>query len=268
MASVAAFTGSIPRTYHDCLGPLLFEPYSRDLTARLRARPGERVLELACGTGIVTRDIAAAMPDGATLVATDLNEAMLEMARPVVGTKQGVTFQQADACALPFPDASFDAIVCQFGVMFFPDKLRAMQEARRVLAPRGRYLFNVWASLDHNPIPAAVHDALAARFPGNPPNFLKAAPYGYFDRAVIERTLREAGFTSVTADTIDFPSTAPTADDAARGFVEGTPLLIALQERGIKDPTPYRAAATASIAKRCGNTPCSSTMRAIVFQAS
>jgi ubiquinone/menaquinone biosynthesis C-methylase UbiE len=273
MAAPSAFTGSIPETYHRLLGPLLFEPYARDLAARLRLREGLRVLELACGTGIVTRETAAALPRGAELVATDLNDAMLEVARRhVVGASGGaagqVTLRQADAGALPFQDRSFDLLVCQFGVMFFPEKLKAMQEARRVLRAGGRYLFNVWDSLEHNPIPGTVHEIVAALFPANPPNFLKAAPYGYYDRAEIERVLRTAGFTEIACQTIDFPSVAPTAEDGARAFIEGTPLLVALQERGVMDTAPIVRAAAELLARRCGDHPCRSTMRALVFAAS
>jgi ubiquinone/menaquinone biosynthesis C-methylase UbiE len=263
----AAFVGSIPSTYDRYLGPLIFEDYAADLVRRLAPRSGERVLELACGTGIVTRRLAGALPAGAALTATDLNEAMLQVARGAVAADARVTFQQADACAIPFPNASFNAIVAQFGVMFFPDKLKAMREARRVLAPGGRYLFNVWDSLEHNPIPRIVHETVAARFPANPPNFLKAAPYGYFDRAEIERVVREAGFTSVTCEAVKFPSIAPAAEDAARGFIEGTPLLLGLQERGVQDPAPFRQAAAAALAERFGDQPCVTTMQALVFTA-
>lgn len=270
MSQASAFVGSIPQTYHTYLGPLLFEDYARDMVARLRPRGGERILELACGTGIVTRALAAALPPGATLAATDLNEAMIGVAKPFVGPDPRVRFRQADACALPFADASFDAIACQFGLMFFPDKLRAMREARRVLArtPTARYVFNVWDALAANPIPRVVHETVGALFPSNPPQFFAATPWGYHDRAEIERVARAAGFTGVAAEAVEFPSAAPTADAAARALVEGTPLLAALQERGVTDPEPIRAAAAQALAARFGDLPCTSTMRALVFTVS
>lgn len=266
MSQSAAFTGSIPEIYRRHLEPLLFEEYAADIARRLAPRPGERLLELACGTGIVTRRLAQTLPEGATLTATDLNEAMLAVARESVGSTPRIAYRQADACTLPFADASFDALVCQYGVMFFPDKALAMREARRVLATGGRYIFNVWDSLAHNPIPRIVQEAVAARFPGNPPDFLGATPYGYFDRAEIERVARGAGFTKFDAHTVEFPSVAPTAEDAARGFIEGTPLLLALRERGVSDPSPYRAAAAAALAARLGDRPCRGTMRAVVVE--
>ncbi|MBC7772668.1 MAG: methyltransferase domain-containing protein [Pyrinomonadaceae bacterium] len=266
MSEPIAFVGSIPQTYHRYLGPLLFEEYAQDIVKRLRLRPDERVLELAAGTGIVTRLLARALPPGATLTATDLKEPMLAVARTVVPTDSRVSFKETDACALPFENASFDAIACQFGLMFFPDKLLAMREARRVLVPGGRYVFNVWDALEHNPIPRIIHETVAGMFPANPPSFLKAAPYGYFDPTEIERVVRAAGFTKVAAHTIEFPSIAPTAQDAARAFIEGTPLLAALQERGIKDPTPIREAAEQALRKHLGDTPCKATMQALVFE--
>jgi ubiquinone/menaquinone biosynthesis C-methylase UbiE len=270
MSQSSAFVGSIPQTYHRFLGPLLFEGYAQDITRRLRPREGERILELACGTGIVTRPIAQSLPPGAALTATDLNEAMLAVARTHVGPDPRVTYLQADACTLPFDDASFDAIVCQYGVMFFPDKLRAMREARRILtsAATSRYLFNVWDSLANNPIPRVVQETVADMFPANPPQFLGATPYGYSDRAEIERTARAAGFTTVKVEAVELPSGAPTADDAARAFVEGTPLLAALQERGVQDITPIRAAVAEALAARFGKAPCMATMRALVFAVS
>ena len=267
MSGSSAFVGSIPRTYHEYLGPLLFHDYARDLAGRLRLNPGARVLELACGTGIVTREIARALPEGARLTATDLNEAMLDVARETVGADERVAFRQADACKLPFADSAFDAIACQYGVMFFPNKAKAMREARRVLAPGGGYVFNVWDSLEHNPIPGLVHETLAGMFPGNPPAFLNAAPYGYFDRDGIEKTLRDAGFGEVHAEYVEFPSKAPSAADAARGFLEGTPLLLELRDRGVTDPAPVRAAVAAALAARFGDHPCQAAMRAIVFEA-
>ncbi len=270
MSQHTAFTGSVPQTYDRYLGPLLFAPYARDMVNRLQPKPNDRILELAAGTGIVTKLIAASLPSGATLTATDLKEPMLAVARntPGLANNPRVTFKEADACAIPFADASFDAIACQYGVMFFPDKLLAMREARRVLAPKGRYIFNVWDSFEHNPIPRIVHETVAAKFPTNSPNFLKATPYGYNDRAEIERVVRAAGFTNVAVETVEFPSSAPTAEDAARAFIEGTPLLAGIQERGVTDITPIRAAAAEALAKRFGAGPCKSTMRAVVFSVS
>src|SRR6185369_13183349 len=153
--SFAEFSGSIPRHYDEYLAPVMFEPYAADLVGRLRMSDGMRVLELACGTGVVTRRLRAALPESATLVATDLNEAMTSFAAQAVPAP-GIDWRPADMQELPFADASFDVVLCQFGLMFPPDKPQAFREARRVLAPGGVLLANIWGSLDDNPSMAAM----------------------------------------------------------------------------------------------------------------
>jgi ubiquinone/menaquinone biosynthesis C-methylase UbiE len=128
------FVGSIPTLYDQYLVPLIFEPYAVDLVQRLRARSLSRILEIAAGTGVVTRALASWLPEEVSIVASDLNQAMLDHAA-ALGTTRAVEWRQADAMELPFADAAFDAVVCQFGAMFFPDKARAFAEARRVLKP-------------------------------------------------------------------------------------------------------------------------------------
>ncbi len=267
MATHAAFVGSVPENYHRYLGPLLFEPYARDMAGRLRVPAGGRVLEIACGTGIVTRAALGAMPKGAMLTATDLNEAMVEVARRQVPVDDRVTFRTADAQELPFEDGLFDVLFCQFGVMFFPDKVRAMREARRVLAPRGRYVFNVWDSLERNPMSAIVHETVGRLFPSNPPDFLKKTPFGWFDRGEIERVVRAGGFGEISMDAVTFPSVAPTAEDAARGLLEGTPLYGQLVERAVNDFGPVRRAVSEALSAKHGQRPCKAEMRALVFEA-
>ena len=263
------FSGSVPNTYHNFLGPLIFDAYAKDMTARLAhvLKHNARVLELAAGTGIVTKQVLAALPASAKLTVTDISEPMLGVAKSALSDPR-LTFQPADACQLPFPDKSFDALVCQYGVMFFPDKVQAMKEARRVLTPGGTYIFNIWDSFEHNPIPKTVHETLAALIPTNPIPFLAKMPYGYSDRAEIERVTRAGGFINVKIETVEFPCSAPTAADVARAWVEGTPILAALTERGITDPSPFRAATEKALAAKFGNAPCRSTMRAIVATAS
>src|SRR6266404_4632332 len=130
------FAGSIPKLYESYLVPLIFEPYAADIAGRLASRSPGRVLEIAAGTGVVTRALVSTLPDRTAIVATDLNQTMLDQAA-VTGTRRPVEWRQADAMQLPFTDGAFDAVVCQFGVMFFPDKPKAFAEARRVLKPGG-----------------------------------------------------------------------------------------------------------------------------------
>src|SRR5882672_9215450 len=187
------FTGSIPKLYDTYLVPLIFEPYAEDLVNRLRSKSLSRVLEIAAGTGVVTRALASALPESISIVATDLNQAMLDQAS-AVGTKRAVEWRQADAMQLPFEDATFDAVVCQFGVMFFPEKSKAFSEARRVLKPGGVFLFNVWDRIEENEFADTVTSALQTLFPQDPPRFMVRTPHGYHDHAVIRRDLAGGGF--------------------------------------------------------------------------
>jgi SAM-dependent methyltransferase len=224
------FAGSIPKLYETHLVPLIFEPYAEDLTTRLGAKRLSRVLEVAAGTGVVTRALATALDDGVAIVATDLNPAMLAQAA-AVGTSRPVEVRHADAMALPFGDAEFDAVVCQFGVMFFPDRAKAFAEARRVLRPGGTFLFNVWDRIGENEIADTVETALASVFPDNPPRFLSRTPYGYHDRPTIERDLENGGFGKPAIETIAARSRAPSADGPAIAFCQGTPLRNEIEVR-------------------------------------
>jgi ubiquinone/menaquinone biosynthesis C-methylase UbiE len=264
-----AFAGSIPENYHRILGPILFETYARDMAARvsaLKLPAGARVLEIAAGSGIVTKALMGAMPARSALVATDLSEPMLAIARTFVPADPRLTFSQADGCALPFKDREFDAIVCQYGVMFFPDKVKAMQEARRVLKPGGTYLFNVWDSLERNPIAAAVQAELDAMYPQNPPSFLRKMPFGWFDRAEIERVVRAGGFQHVKLTDVTAECVAADAEKAARAFVTGTPVAADLAERKA-DIEAVVARVAGVLGARFGKSPCRAVMSAVVVEA-
>jgi SAM-dependent methyltransferase len=259
------FAGSVPEIYDRNLGPALFEPYAEDLARRLAALAPRRVLEVAAGTGIATRAIAAALP-GAEILATDLNQPMLEVAAAKVKSPR-VGFQQADALALPFPDARYDAVVCQFGVMFFPDRVQGFREARRVLAPGGRYLFSVWADLGSNDFAEAATEALEARFPGDPPRFLMRTPYGHHNIGHIERDLAAAGFGAIEAETVELRGRAASHRDPAVGFCQGSPLRGEIEAR---DPAGLEATTEAvaeALAARFGRGPVEGRLRAHVFSA-
>ena len=218
------FAGSIPKFYDEVLVPLIFAPYADDLARRVAARAPGRVLELAAGTGVATRAMRAVLPRSATLVATDLNQAMLDAAA-AIGAPGPVEWRIADAMALPFDEASFDVVVCQFGVMFFPDKAKAFAETLRVLRPGGTFILNVWDRIEDNEFADAVTSALAVFFAADPPRFLARTPHGYHDRATIERDLRQGGFTSpAQVETIAARSKAATPRIPALAYCEGTPL--------------------------------------------
>jgi len=225
------FSGSIPKLYDTHLVPLIFEPYAADLATRLASRPLSRVLELAAGTGVVTRALASKLPQSIAIIATDLNQAMLDHAA-AVGTTRPVEWRQADAMQLPFDDETFDAVVCQFGVMFFPSKAAAFAEARRVLAPGGVFIFNVWDRIAENEFADVVTTALAPLFPDDPPRFLARTPHGYYDHGSIERDLAGGGFVhSPQIDTLAARSRAASPRIPAIAYCQGTPLRNEIEAR-------------------------------------
>ncbi|MEO7152783.1 MAG: class I SAM-dependent methyltransferase [Burkholderiaceae bacterium] len=241
-----AFAGSIPQLYEQYLVPLIFDPYARDLTERAVSLVPSAVLEIAAGTGAVTRQLAARLPADVAIVSTDLNQAMLDHAMSV-GTSRAVTWRQADAMSLPFGDNSFDLVVCQFGAMFFPDKAAAFAEARRVLRPGGTFLFNVWDRIEDNEFADCVTQAMARLFPSDPPRFLARLPHGYHDPAVIGSALVDGGFPGAYVfDTVALQSRAESPRAVAIAYCQGTPLRNELEGRGasvLNDATELAAAA-------------------------
>ncbi|HKY90795.1 MAG TPA: class I SAM-dependent methyltransferase [Nevskiaceae bacterium] len=258
------FAGSIPKLYEEHLVPLIFQDYAADIVKRLTAaKPLGRILEIAAGTGVVTRAMAAALPE-TTIVATDLNQAMLDEARSVSAPKN-VEWRQADAQQLPFDDGMFDAVVCQYGVMFFPDRVKAFSEARRVLKAGGLYLFNVWDRLADNEFADVISQALATHFPADPPGFLGRTPYGYHDPDRIRRDLAEGGFTKpAQIDTVAFRSRASAARIPSIAYCQGTPLRAELDGRGPGKLEEGTAVATEAIARRFGNGAVDAKIQALV----
>lgn len=247
------FTGSIPKIYDTLLVPLIFEPYAADLVDRLAGLQPPRLLELAAGTGVVTRRLAAFLPASVKIVATDLNQPMLDHAASV-GTARPVQWQRADAMQLPFADASFDAVVCQFGVMFFPDKAKAFAEARRILAPGGVLIFNVWDGIEHNEFADTVTTALRSVFPDDPPLFMARVPHGYHDLSAIDGDLKKGGFTAVCRiATVSARSRAASARSAAMAYCLGTPLRNEIEARDAARLDEATDAATRAIAARFGS---------------
>jgi SAM-dependent methyltransferase len=251
--------------------PLIFEPYAADLARRIAdlarrvgGRRVSRVLEIAAGTGVATRALDAALPDTAEIVATDLNADMLEEAR-AHGTRRPIDWRTGDAMALPFDDASFDCIACQFGVMFFPDKARAFAEARRVLAPGGALVFNLWDRIEDNEFAHVVTDALAELFPADPPRFMARTPHGYHDATTIRRDLAGGGFPEARIDTVTERSRAPSARDVAIAYCQGTPLRSEIEARGSLEQATL--AATRALESRFGSGPVDGKIQALVVVA-
>jgi ubiquinone/menaquinone biosynthesis C-methylase UbiE len=223
------FTGSVPASYDRLMVPLIFQPYADELARRARELRPNRILETAAGTGVVTQALHQALPD-AEIIATDLNQPMLDVAQERIRSTN-VQFQQADAQALPFDDASFDLVVCQFGAMFFPDKVLGHSEARRVLRDGGKYLLAIWDNIDRNALSLATQRVLIDAFPEDPPLFLCEGPFGYSDAPRIDRDLKDAGFASIEIDTVQLRSRSPSARDAATALCYGTPMAVELEDR-------------------------------------
>lgn len=231
MSTDARWLDSMPEVYDRALGPAIFAPFAAHLAAMADALAPQRVLELAAGTGVATAALVRALPS-ADITATDLNPAMTSWAAERI---DGVSWRQADAQRLDFPDAAFDLVLCQFGVMFFPDKPAAFAQAARVLRSAGTMLFTVWDAVQASDFPAALVASLAAVLPDNPPGFIIQVPHGYADPDQIMRDVRAGGLGQVSVERLVLRGTAPSARLLAEGFCLGTPLRFALQERGPVD---------------------------------
>ncbi|MBE7941616.1 MULTISPECIES: methyltransferase domain-containing protein [Ramlibacter] len=259
-----AFTGSVAQFYERHMVPLIFEPYAVDLAQRVAQAGPQRVLELAAGTGVLTRQLAVMLAPAASVVATDLNPAMLEEAARI-GTARPVQWREVDAMQLPFDEGAFDAVACQFGVMFFPDRPQAYAEARRVLRPGGLFAFSAWGPIAANEFADAVTDALAALYPQDPPRFMARTPHGYHDPARIAQDVAAAGFGAAPVlETVAFTSRAVSAQAVAFAYCEGTPLrgeILARDPQGLGRATQ---AAAAALVRRFGEGPVEGRIEAIV----
>lgn len=265
MASTdVAFSGSVPRLYDRYLADLLFNPYAEDVARRAAELAPGHILETAAGTGLATAAILEAVPD-ARIVATDLNPAMLVVAAERLASPR-VELRPADAQSLPFGEATFDLVICQFGMMFLPDRLAGYREARRVLKPGGRFIFNVWDRFETSPVAEVVARAVAALFPDDPPSFLQRVPWGYHDPAQLERDARAGGFAEVAVETLEKRSRAPSAHEAAIGLCQGSPLRSEIEARG--DLQLATDAVEAALRRRFGSGPLDQPMSAHVVTAS
>lgn len=225
------FVGSIPENYDRYMVPLIFEPFAVDLARRAVSLAPSAVLEIAAGTGIVTRLLAPKLSSDASYIVTDLNQPMLDYAASRQGADSRIQWHQADAMALPFEDAAFDLVCCQFGAMFFPDRVSAYREAKRVLKPGGHLLFNVWDRIEENVFANDVTNALAEMFPKDPPRFLARTPHGYHDTALIRSELEEAGFSRVMIETRAEQSRASSPRIPAIAYCQGTLLRNEIEAR-------------------------------------
>ena len=260
------FAGSVPELYDRYLVPLIFQPYADDLVARLAQLAPSSVLEVAAGTGVVTRAMAAGLPESVAITATDLNQPMIDHAQSV-GTARPVHWRAADVMDLPFDDASFDAVVCQFGVMFFPDRAAAYAEVARVLRPGGVFLFNVWDDINNNEFADVVTNAVGGLFADDPPVFLARTPHGYFDEATIRADVSGGGLVVDRFEALEARSRAASAEVPAIAYCQGTPLRNEIEARDPSRLGEATAAATIAITQRFGATDIHGKIRGYVITA-
>jgi SAM-dependent methyltransferase len=258
------FGGSIPKIYDQVLGPVYFEPYAIDLAARIEKLKPASVLETACGTGRVTAHLIGRLP-GAKITATDINPDMIAIARQKLSGKN-IDWQIADATALPFPDNTFDCVTTQFGVMFYPDKVKGMAEALRVLKPGGTYIFSVWGRIEDNGMSATGREIITGFFENNPPAFYNV-PYSLYNSDDVLAFVKGGGFTDVTFETLTKESITDSAEAMAVGLVEGNPIVNAIRERDAGAIDILKTTVFNTLVERFGDHPCKTTMQAIVYTA-
>ncbi|MGI9263490.1 MAG: class I SAM-dependent methyltransferase [Gammaproteobacteria bacterium] len=265
--SDSSFTTDVARFYESSLVPLIFQPYAADLAARAQAHEPNALLEIACGTGVVTRVLADVLSPACTIEATDLNEAMVSHAESL-GTSRPVNWRQADVMSLPFEDDSFDVVVCQFAVMFFPDRVAAYREVRRVLRPGGKFLFNVWRDIETNEFANVVTRAVGGLYPDNPPLFLARTPYGHGSRMEIQADVAAAGYEMCEIAQRDDISAADNPANPAIAFCQGTPLRNEIEERDAGGLELATATAAAALESRFGSGSIEGRISAFVVETS
>ncbi|HTQ01161.1 MAG TPA: methyltransferase domain-containing protein [Casimicrobiaceae bacterium] len=260
----ASFSGSIPEYYDHCLGPAWFDPFAADLAARLPRRPPGDVVEIACGTGLVTRQLRERLDPSVRIVATDLSKAMLDYARDK-SALSNVEWCDADAMQLPFADGQFAAAVCGFGLMFMPDKHAALAQARRVLGAGGTLLLNTWDGIEANRHAAACAEVVESLFPGDP-EMRFTTPYELRDPELIRDLLAQARFEDVRIDKTCLPLGRVSARSIALGQIRGTPRSLLFEKRGVSldDMVDKVAAALTRVG---GADPYVGTAQAVVVEA-
>jgi SAM-dependent methyltransferase len=264
--SHSAFIGEIPRNYEKYLGPLIFSEYAEDLANRITVPAGGLLLEIAAGTGMATRQLRDSISQDVRIVATDLNEGMLDIAKGKFESSENIEFEIANALDLPFDDATFDAVACQFSVMFFPDKLLSLREAARVLKPGGKFYFNIWDSFEHNHLIQTVNQTIAGCLPDNSPDFFNV-PYGFYEIDVIKTLLFEAGFADIEISVLPRISATDEARDVAMGYVMGTPARLQIEQCAPESLSKIVDAVEHAVGKEFGYKSVKAKMQAMVFSA-
>lgn len=264
MESIVSFAGTIPQNYERYLGPFLFEPYAIDLVSRLKDKKYPAILELACGTGRVTAHLSKSVKYD-SLTATDLNPDMIEVAKKIVSDDR-IKWMAADALYLPFPDESFDLVVCQFGIMFFPDKVKGIKEAYRVLKQGGKLLFNTWDKIENNP-PIHLGSSIIESYFGDDPPIFYQVPFSMHNEKELESITSEAGFRNIKISLVKKETSSSSVAGLATGLVEGNPVYLSIRE---KDPNliePIKEHIREELVKKFGENPLKSQLQAWVCEA-
>lgn len=259
-----AFSGSVPENYERYLGPYFFEPYAREVATRIHGKPAQ-VLEIAAGTGRVTAHLRQTIPASARLVATDLNPDMITIAKRLVPSDQ-IEWQTANAQELPFGDECFDLVVCQFGLMFVPDKPKALSEAFRVLKPGGQFLLSTWDRQEYNRATYVAEQVVHRHFPSDPPMFFRV-PFSLHDPDQLLSLLETAGFNNIQIDNVSLPGVSASAHDAATGMIEGSPMYGAIQQRDAELIPLIKEELVAALSGEFGEAPMTSPQRAWLISA-
>lgn len=262
------FSGSIPEAYDKYLGPLLFEFSAKDTASRIESNipAGGKMLEIACGTGISTYYIRNSLVGDIHITATDVNPAMLDYAKSKHGDLDGVTFEVADALSLPYEDNSFDAVVCQFGIMFFPDKLKGLQEMHRVLKPGGTLYLTVWDKIEKNESALIIYFSIEKFFESNPPQFTKI-PFSFNDIESIKEIFSNAGFKNCNHNIVAETVKGIPAIDVARGWITGSPNIIEINERAVASTEEIIKSVSDAIIEKLGPEPIAFDLQEIIFTA-
>lgn len=260
------FVAGIPKNYDEGLGPHIFVDYAADLARRATSNGPENVLEIAAGTGIASRKLRDVLPTHTRLVVTDLNPPMLEVAKSRFAANEIAEFRPVDAMSMPFEDAEFDLVVCQFGVMFFPDKREAFREAKRVLRKDGAFLFNAWGEMSANPFSEIAYQVGAQFFPGDPPGFYQV-PFSYSDPEVVAADLAAAGYDDIRHDQVDLDKLVQDWTLLARGIVFGNPLIEEINNRQGVEPDEVMEAIATALRERFGQVPATMPLQATVYSA-
>ena len=259
------FSGSVPEHYEQCIGPMFFEPYAIEISKRIDASLVQFALEIGCGTGRVTRHLRRIISSASKLVASDISEDMLTVAKEKL-KELDIDWQVIDAQQLPFDNNCIDLVVCSFGYMFVPDKLKAFAEAYRVLKPGGMLIFSTWDKLELNGASYAYRKIVKKFLGDSLPDSYKL-PFSMNDQAAIKRMLKETGFSKIAIESVDKVSISQTAKEAANGLARGGSIYNEVIKHDPLLVEEIVKTLETELAEKFGASPMIAPMKSVVCQA-